>query len=133
MPQSVSEIIENIKLLSVKGSEVVRFETEKLVKLLQEDLDKLVTISNGYTRKIEEQTAIWDRINKEVKELEGRRDDLKVREARVDKKIAETNDREDTLVKLHEALERKRKTLDAKEKELLDKEKTSNEKVAKPL
>ena len=44
MAQSISEIIENIKLIASKGGEVIQFETGKLVKFLQEDLDKLVKI-----------------------------------------------------------------------------------------
>ena len=136
--QTIPEITNNIKLLSSKSLENIKFEIDKLLGLISADIQKLVDISNQYVKKIEESKLTWGMVKEEVEKLESRKEKLVERETEVDNKIKRANEQEVDLANLHDVLERRRKVLDIREQELNKKhqiidERIKNYKVAMPV
>jgi len=136
--QSTDDIIKNIRLISSKGIELFQTESDRLVKLISVDLQKIIDIVNEKVRTNEELKKDWRILKEEVGKLEERRVLLLEREKEVDDKIKSVDEQEKEVASLHKILEDRRLVLTAKEQEFekkrqLFEERTKNYKIATPV
>jgi len=130
--EPVSQILENIELITSEGKNIIDRETGKIVKLISADFKKLLDLSIKYKREIEQLKSGWKAAKDEVARLEARKDDLKEREAKVDAKVVLADKQEEELLELHRVLNNKKKSLDAKERELREEKLKLHEKIVPP-
>ena len=119
---TILEITENIKTVSSKGLDVLRSETEKLLKLLSDDLSKLVEESNKYKKIIEESTIEWGNVKKEIKVLEDQKNAIQTKVNEANELIVKSKEESESLLTLHKVLDNRKKILDAREEEIKVKE-----------
>lgn len=127
MIQSPNEVVKQIKLVSSDGFNVIKGEVDKLLDSVNKDVQSVIDLAVEYQRKAEESRIEWKQVNEEVIKLKGTRDALKKREEEVDLKIQKANTEEESLLALHKVLENRKKMLDAREEEIVVRERRQNE------
>ena len=119
---TMSEETKTIKEKLSQAHTLLENEYIKIVEEVQEEVQKLVDKANEYTKKIAILKGDWQRIETEVKSLEGRQTVLKEKENEVEEKMKEVVVREDQVAAMMKIQTNRQNILDEKEKALKEKE-----------
>jgi DNA repair ATPase RecN len=130
--ESVTQIGKNIKVASSEGFASLHSEANKLFKLISSEIDKLVAISNKYSRLIEKAKTDYKVAKGVVDQLQKKRVALQEMEAETNKKKAKVDKEANELVEFHKVLESRRKSLDTREEDISNREKKAREKIVPP-
>jgi predicted transcriptional regulator len=123
--ETIEEIEESIRLAVREGPKFFEVETQKLLKNISLNLQKFVDKANYYKKLIAESKSEWEAIRTEVKALEEKKDVLKKLEDDINaKKLANDKEAEDLQI-LHKVLENRRTVMDAREKDLDERDRRS--------
>lgn len=119
--QSVSEVIKSIKDASLKGQLAIKSGVEKTAESIAADIQKLMTEANYYKGQIIKLNNEWKEMTKEVEILEGKRQEFREKEQKINEKAEKVDKQEKELVDLHQVLYNKGRLLKEKEEKLLQK------------